>query len=85
MEIKDPKESANFIANVADHVKINDEGVEKCAQEILKRVNDKRENRFVEEKQILPKPQCWPCDYQWHRQEVHQRQRWVPGWRNRGK
>jgi len=42
MEIKDPKESANFIANVADHVKINDEGVEKCAQEILKRVNDKR-------------------------------------------
>ena len=30
----DPKKSGTFIAEVADHVKINPHGIEKCAQEI---------------------------------------------------
>ena len=42
MEIKSPKESAQFIAKNAEHVKIMDEGIDKCAQEIVQRVKDNR-------------------------------------------
>ena len=38
----DPKKSGKFIADEAEHVKIKDEGIEKCAQEIVQRVKDKR-------------------------------------------
>ena len=37
-----PREAASYIAKRADHVTINDEGIDKCANEVLIRINDGR-------------------------------------------
>ena len=38
IDFKHPLESANFIADVADHVIIKENGIEKCAEEVLGRI-----------------------------------------------
>ena len=39
---KCPKSSGKYIASVAEHVSIDEKGVEKCVDEILTRINDGR-------------------------------------------
>ena len=39
---KCPKSSGKYIACVAEHVSIDEKGVEKCVDEILARINDGR-------------------------------------------
>jgi hypothetical protein len=39
---KCPKSSGKYIASVAEHVSIDEKGVEKCVDEILARINDGR-------------------------------------------
>ena len=39
---KCPKSSGKYIASVAEHVSIDEKGVDKCVDEILARINDGR-------------------------------------------